>query len=203
MRALTGLWRWRRNPLRRTTDLVEAWIALAAALLLVLGAPLAGWVSGSLIDSSLQRTVQVQQQDRHHSTAVMIADSTEHVSPGFYDPDSTAQQGSDARVIAQWKTADGAKHVATVTAPHTKLKTGDTFGIWSDTHGTQVPPPMNGTMGHFHAVFVGIISACLAAIAVIALWRLAIWRLMARRFKRLDRQWAQVGPDWGRTGTGS
>ena len=29
MRAISGLWRWRDNPLRRATDLAEAWLALA------------------------------------------------------------------------------------------------------------------------------------------------------------------------------
>ena len=29
MRAITGLWRWRHNPLRRRTDVAEGWIALA------------------------------------------------------------------------------------------------------------------------------------------------------------------------------
>ena len=32
MRAISGLWRWRHNPLRRATDLAEAWVALAALL---------------------------------------------------------------------------------------------------------------------------------------------------------------------------
>ena len=31
MRAAAGVWRWRRNPLRRATDLFEAWVALVAA----------------------------------------------------------------------------------------------------------------------------------------------------------------------------
>lgn len=41
MRAVGGLRRWRRNPLRRATDLAEAWLALTVLLLVTLAAPLA------------------------------------------------------------------------------------------------------------------------------------------------------------------
>ena len=43
-RALTraGLWRLRRNPLRRGSDLVEAWVLLVACVLAVVGGALVG-----------------------------------------------------------------------------------------------------------------------------------------------------------------
>ncbi|MCF3963647.1 Rv1733c family protein [Streptomyces fuscigenes] len=203
MRVVLGIWRWRHNPLRRTTDLVEAWLAVLTAVLLVFGAPLAGWIGGSELNSSLQRTVATQQHERHESTAVMVADSKQHGDVGFFDPESAATQDSDARVVARYHTADKAEHVGTVTAPRTRMEPGDTFSIWTDTHGTQVQPPLNGGVAHFHAVFTGIIAAVAAAGLVLGAWRLAVWRLVRRRYKQLDRQWAEVGPDWGRTGTGS
>jgi hypothetical protein len=46
--AIRGLWRWRRNPLRRATDLVEAWLALVVLLLVLVAAP----VIGSLVGAS-------------------------------------------------------------------------------------------------------------------------------------------------------
>ncbi|MEU2879366.1 hypothetical protein ABZ651_24505, partial [Streptomyces sp. NPDC007070] len=36
-RAGVRWWRWRRNPLRRTSDVVEAWLLLVAWTLAVLG----------------------------------------------------------------------------------------------------------------------------------------------------------------------
>ncbi|MCA1223208.1 Rv1733c family protein [Streptomyces sp. 8L] len=203
MRVVLGIWRWRHNPLRRTTDLIEAWLAVLVAALLVFGAPAAGWLSGSALNSSLQRTVATQQQERHESTAVMVTDSKQHGNTGFFDPDSASVQSSDARVVAQWTTAGNAKHVGTVTAPRAHLAPGDTFTMWTDTHGTQVPAPLNGDVAHFHAVFSGIVAALLTAVLLLGAWRLAVWRLVHQRYKELDRQWAHVGPDWGRTGTGS
>lgn len=41
MRTRVHGWRWRRNPLRRHSDVVEAWTALIVAVLLLVGAPLA------------------------------------------------------------------------------------------------------------------------------------------------------------------
>ncbi|WP_425587900.1 hypothetical protein [Streptomyces marokkonensis] len=35
MRTIAGLWRWRHNPLCRTTDLTEARVALAGLLLIL------------------------------------------------------------------------------------------------------------------------------------------------------------------------
>ncbi|MER7187064.1 3-deoxy-7-phosphoheptulonate synthase, partial [Streptomyces hyaluromycini] len=46
MRTRVRGWRWRQNPLRRKSDVVEAWIALAVAVLLGVAAPLAGALTG-------------------------------------------------------------------------------------------------------------------------------------------------------------
>ena len=46
MRAISGLWRWRRNPLRRATDLAEAWTCLLALLLILVAGPVIGSATG-------------------------------------------------------------------------------------------------------------------------------------------------------------
>ncbi|MFJ6947749.1 hypothetical protein ACISU4_24405, partial [Streptomyces wuyuanensis] len=72
MRAVSGLWRWRHNPLRRTTDLVEAWLAVAAALLLVLAVPAAGWGLGGLADEALAESVREQSAERRPAVARVL-----------------------------------------------------------------------------------------------------------------------------------
>lgn len=72
MRAVSGIWRWRHNPLRRGTDLCEAWLALAALLLMLLAAPAAGLMSASLTDDALQQAVRAQRDRRHLTTAVVV-----------------------------------------------------------------------------------------------------------------------------------
>lgn len=53
MQAISGIRRWRGNPVCRPTDRHEAWVALAALLMIFLGAPVLGWLGGSLTDDAL------------------------------------------------------------------------------------------------------------------------------------------------------
>ncbi|MDX3853885.1 hypothetical protein [Streptomyces sp. AK02-01A] len=202
MRSIAGLWRWRRNPLRRVTDLVEAWVALTAVLLFAVATPASGWICGTLIDSSLQRTVRLQHEQRHRTTAVVTGPASERHRDA-YDAESAANHAAGSRVTATWRSADGRTHTGTVSAPLRAPRPGETFGIWADEQGKQVRGPMNGTSARVHAILAGFGSAALAAGLVECLRRLIVWQLKQRRYKRLDRAWAKAGPDWGRTGAGS
>ncbi|MFG2295787.1 hypothetical protein [Streptomyces sp. NPDC048603] len=68
----TGVWRWRRNPLRRRTDLIEAWAALTTLVCLLVVAPAIGWLSGLSVDATLQRAAREQRQERHLVPAVVV-----------------------------------------------------------------------------------------------------------------------------------
>ncbi|MEV0097245.1 hypothetical protein [Streptomyces sp. NPDC050738] len=202
MRVASGVWRWRRNPLRRSTDLVEAWVALAAMLLIVLGAPLLGWCCGVLSDRALERAVHRQQQQRHATIALVV-----RTLPGpalSANPDGSPD-GSAARskVLANWKAADGSLHTGALIAGKRHDKPGDTLPIWTDGHGSVVNRPLDTTTARSHAVLAGV-GAAVAAAGLFAGGRhFVVWRLVRRRYARLDRAWAKAGPDWGRTGTGS
>ena len=62
MRAIAGLWRWRRNPLRRATDLVEAWVALSPPCFWSPAAPWPGWIAAPLTEDALQQSVRDQRE---------------------------------------------------------------------------------------------------------------------------------------------
>ncbi|MFF8415157.1 Rv1733c family protein [Streptomyces omiyaensis] len=202
MRAVTGLWRWRHNPLRRPTDLVEAWVALVAAVLLCVAAPLAGWTAGSAAQQSLHRAVRAQQQGRVATTA--------HVLRAAATPPSAAVAGERAAerrfrraVVARWTAPDGTSRTGTVTTARGSSSPGDAFALWTDRDGRPVAaPPAPGT-ARAHSFVVGLTAALLAGLGVETVRRLVMRRLRLRRYARLDRAWASVGPDWGRTGTGS
>ncbi|MFE7122030.1 hypothetical protein ACFU99_42015, partial [Streptomyces sp. NPDC057654] len=49
------LWRWRRNPIRRRVDAVEAWIVLAVWTLAALGGAAVGWTSAQAMEATLAR----------------------------------------------------------------------------------------------------------------------------------------------------
>ncbi|MCT4353872.1 hypothetical protein M5362_12115 [Streptomyces sp. Je 1-79] len=202
MRAATGVWRWRHNPLRRTTDLIEAWATLLAVVLLVLAVPAAGWIAGARTDASLQRAVQAQSLQRLPTTArvVRLADAP---ASGLRNPESPGDQPARRSVVATWTTPDGTSRTGTVATRRELSDPGDTFRLWTDRDGRPVAAPMRPETAQAHAVVVGILSAVLVAVFVVAARRLVVRRLVHRRYQRLDRAWAKAGPDWGRTGAGS
>ncbi|MFD7441616.1 hypothetical protein [Streptomyces sp. NPDC059909] len=202
MRAITGLWRWRHNPLRRATDLVEAWAALAAVLLLTLAVPAAGWLCGGLADAELRESVRAQRAERHATTARVLR-AAPKPRQAVADPEAGMDHRSRRMVVAEWTGADGSRHTRTMATGNRTADPGDTFRIWTDDEGNAVTRPMDTDTARAHAVLAGFGAAVVAAGAVEGARRLFVWRLIQRRYARLDRAWAKAGPDWGRTGAGS
>ncbi|GEB55072.1 Rv1733c family protein [Streptomyces gardneri] len=202
MRAATGVWRWRRNPLRRTTDLVEAWVALTAAALLCLLVPLAGWAATSSASASLQRAVRTQQEQRLPTTArvVRLADGP---ASGPRTTETAGEQRLRRSVVARWTAPDGTIRTGTVPTARRHSAPGDVFPLWTDRDGRPVSPPMPASTARAHTLIAGLMAALLAGLLVETVRRLAVRRLVLRRYARLDRAWASAGPDWGRADTGS
>lgn len=201
MRAIGGLWRWRHNPLRRTTDLVESWVALVALLLILVAAPVAGYVVGSAADDSLQRSVRDQWRTRHLVAATVV----KKLAGGPLDPDPESSSARDAhsRVLADWTAPDGTTRHGPVLAGLRSPHPGDHFRLWTDDHGRIVARPLDGATATTHAVLAGFGVAAMAAGLIEGGRRLIVWRMVRRRYARWDQAWDRAGPDWGRTGTGS
>ncbi|MEU6318704.1 hypothetical protein [Streptomyces sp. NPDC047009] len=201
MRAISGLWHWRRNPLRRGTDLAEAWLALTVLFLILVTAPLVGAVTGSVAQGSLQRAVREQQRSRHLVAATVVRKLGP--APIDADPESTAARDTHSRVLADWTAPDGtAQHgavIADLKSPHR----GDHFPLWTDGHGRITGRPLDRASATTHAVLAGIGAAAMTAGLIEGCRRLIVWRMVLRRYARWDQAWDRAGPDWGRTGTGS
>ncbi|MFD6276191.1 hypothetical protein ACFWFI_11575 [Streptomyces sp. NPDC060209] len=203
VRAVLGIRRWRRNPVCRATDRHEAWVALVALLLMLLVAPVLGWKAGSLTDDALQRTVRAQHEQRHLTAAVVVRASSGR-SRFAQDPEAAVTEGSmRTSVVADWLAPDGTARTGTVSTASTGTAPGARIRIWTDDRGNTAMRPMDTSTAHTHAVLAGIGVALLAGGLTETARRLVVWRMMQRRYARLDRAWAEVGPDWGRTGTGS
>ncbi|MFI2204960.1 hypothetical protein ACH47Z_30075 [Streptomyces sp. NPDC020192] len=201
MRAIRGLWRWRRNPLRRATDLAEAWVALVALVLISVAAPVTGCLVGAVAQDSLQRTVREQQHTHHLVTALVVRDLGE--TPPETDPDVTAAREPRHRVLADWTAPDGTRQhgaaLANLKSPHP----GDHFGLWTDADGRITTRPLDSPTATTHAVLAGFGAALLIAGLVEGVRRLTVWRMVRRRYARWDQAWDRAGPDWGKAGTGS
>ncbi|MFE7748003.1 hypothetical protein [Streptomyces sp. NPDC057428] len=203
VQAFLGIRRWRGNPVCRPTDRHEAWVALAALLLVVLGAPVLGWLTGSLTDDALQQSVRAQHAQRQLTPAVVVRKASGR-SPFAQDPESAVTEDSTrTSVVARWRDPDGTARTGKVSATSAVTTPGTRIRIWTDQRGLPATRPMDSVTARTHAVLAGVGTALVAAGLTETARRLVVWRMMQRRYTRLDRAWAQVGPDWGRTGTGS
>jgi phosphate/sulfate permease len=200
VRAICGLWRWRHNPLRRGTDMAEAWVCLGALLLMLVAAPIVGALVGSAAESSLQRTVREQHRLRQPVTARVIRELRGGAPAA--DPETVARESS-SRVLAYWTAPDGTERQGPVTAQLRDPEPGDRFRIWTDPQGDPAARPLDPATATTHAVLAGIGAALLSAALVEAARRLVVWRMVLQRYARWDQAWDRAGPDWGRTGTGS
>ncbi|WP_155059636.1 Rv1733c family protein [Streptomyces blattellae] len=201
MRTISGLWRWRHNPLRRTTDVAEAWVSLVALLLILVAAPVAGAVIGGVAQDALQQSVREQHESRHVVTATVVRKLNS--SPLDADPEISSTGEIRSRVLADWTAPDGTAQHGPVTAHLEDPQAGDHFMLWTDSHGRVVPRPLDSATATTHAVLAGFGAALITVGLVDGSRRLIVWRMVRRRYARWDQAWDRAGPDWGRTGTGS
>ncbi|MGW7053665.1 Rv1733c family protein [Streptomyces sp. NPDC054887] len=201
MRTACAVWRRRHSPLCRTTDLAEAWVTFAAVLLIVLAAPTAGWLCGTLTHEALRESVRAQQEQRHRTTAHVVDTATEPVP--LSAPEAPSERTTHTRVLARWTAYDGSRRTGVVATTEPVARPGDRFRMWTDDEGRPVGRPLDDATASTHAAIAGVGAATAAAALFEGGRRLVVRRLVLRRYARLDQEWAQTGPDWGRTGAGS
>ncbi|MGW0532436.1 Rv1733c family protein [Streptomyces sp. NPDC003032] len=200
MRAVVGLWRWRHNPLRRGTDIVEAWVALAALVLIVVAAPVIGTLTTGLTRDALLASVREQREDRHAVVGTVLRKvSSPPLDP---DPETASARDAHSRVLARWTAPDGTDRSGVVMAKLGAPGPGDRFRLWTDERGRVVGRPLDTATATTHAALAGFGAAAASAALIEGTRRLVLWRIVRGRHARLDRAWAKAGPDWGRTGTG-
>lgn len=194
-----GLWRWRRNPLRRRSDLVEAWAGLATAVAVGVGAPLAGWATGQAVDGRLEHTVRLEHAARHQVAAVVVRTTSRPVP--VTDTDAISALAAARTAVVRWTGPDGAPRTGTVFIAH-RHAAGDLLPVWTDTAGRLVQRPMDEATARTNAVAAGIGTAGGIAALACAARQMLGWRIMRRRLADWEREWARVGQDWGRAGAG-
>ncbi|WP_460110129.1 Rv1733c family protein [Streptomyces sp. YKOK-J1] len=180
------LWRWRRNPLRRRSDVLEAWVVLAAWLLTVLVGVAAGLAAARSVEHGLAR----ERAAWRPVVARVVARA-----PGRSASEASGAERVWARV--RWTAADGSAH-----SGQARVVPGSAAGspvtVWSDPQGHLVSRPATESEATFRAVLMsGLVG--LSAAAVPFAGGLALrGRLERRRMDDWDAEWARLGPQWGR-----
>jgi hypothetical protein len=195
-------WRWRRNPLRRPTDVVEAWLLLVTVAVLCL-TPLLGWWAGAMADRTLQATVRAQHVERTLVPATVQPDTKgAGAAPTAQGARNDPAPGfSGHGDVLKWRAPDGTAHTADVSSDLELWQQGH-IRLWVDRHGDLVPPPLDRATAGTRAVLTGTAVTSTAAGLVVVARQLAMWRLMRRRMASWEREWERVGQDWGRAGAG-
>ncbi|WJY54084.1 hypothetical protein QRN89_32385 [Streptomyces chengbuensis] len=184
------LWRWRRNPLRRTTDLLQGWIGLCLVLAVVATAPAAMRAAGGTAHRHYERIAHEQARVRHHIPAVLVHDVPRHPEPGSAEARETLYPAQ-----VRFTDPEGNPRTAeTDVAPG--LPAHSTVQIWTDADGTLADPPL--APGRIRSHSMG--WAALAGIIVVAsgatAYRLAGLTLQRRNLAAWDRAWSETGPRW-------
>ncbi|ANP53234.1 hypothetical protein AVL59_30170 [Streptomyces griseochromogenes] len=180
------LWRWRRNPLRRRADVVEAWVVLAAWLLTVLAGVLAGLAASGSVEHGLAR----ERADWHPAVARVVAQA-----PG--KPAASGAGGERVWAEVRWTVADGSAHTG-----QARVAPGSTAGaavaVWTDPRGHLVTRPTTASEAAFRATLIGSMVGVGAAAVPFVGGTVLRGRLERRRMDRWDAEWARLGPQWGR-----
>lgn len=183
--------RWRENPLRRHSDVVEAWTALVVAVLLCLGAPLAGVVAGWWAHD-YAHTVAATQRARLHEVRAEVVGLDAATQPGV-----GTGQGSSYQAKVRWTDPRTGGHTATTTVPP-ESRQGTTVTVWLDSHDRPVPAPPGATAVWQHTLTMGVCATGGTA-AVILLGNAVVRRTANRhRMAEWERDWARTEPEWRR-----
>ncbi|WP_328557045.1 Rv1733c family protein [Streptomyces sp. NBC_00358] len=179
------LWRWRRNPLRRRSDVLEAWIMLAAWALTVLGGAVTGLVTIRSVEHGL-----AQQRAQWHAVPARLAEEV---------PDTRATE-SGGRFVwtkVRWSAPDGTPRSGQVRV-YAGTSADTPVLVWTDPRGHLVNRPTTVAMARLRAVLVGTFAGAGAAGVPYMAGRRLRDRLERRRMQRWDEEWERIGPLWGR-----
>jgi hypothetical protein len=179
------------NPLRRRSDMIEAWLLPAVVVVFLALSPLLIGAASAFIQNGNAAAVRAE-RSWHRVNAVLL-----QAVPGPMMSDN----GANSWVTwtqARW-TADGRRHVGQVPAP-SGSSMGSTVPVWLDRAGNVQTPPLNARQIRDRVVLAAVVAltalaVCLAAVALIAR-RL----LERRRLAGWATGWLAVGPQWSRRG---
>ena len=183
------LWRWRRNPLKRRADAMEAWVVLGAWALTFLAGVLAGLASTRSVEHGLARE-RVEWRP-------VVARLTEQ-APGTSATHSATASGDRVWAKVRWTVADGSSHTG-----QTRVRPGSAAGtavtIWTDPQGRLVTRPATASQARLRASLIGGVVGVSAAAVPLVGGRVLRGRMERRRMELWDEEWARFGPLWGRT----
>ncbi|MER5717492.1 hypothetical protein [Streptomyces sp. NPDC002132] len=183
-------WRWRRNPLRRPSDLLQAWIGLILVITVVISAPLAAWSVGITVHDMLTANACEQARTGRHTTAVLLNDA-----PGHPEPGSAEAREIQYPVKVRYTAPDGTARTYT-TDVDPGLPAGHRVRVWTNAEGTLTKPPVPPDEIRSRAVGAGALTAITVLITGALSYRLTARVLDRRRIRVWETEWQQTARRW-------
>jgi len=188
-RALWLRGRWPdHNPLRRTSDRVEAAIIAAALILFLAGAPLLALFAWHWAGSAAHRVQQRQQAAWHQVSALLLADARPVVDIGYGGI-------AGAEVPARWTAPNGTARTGDVAAPES-AQAGRTVRIWVDESGAQTGPPLRAQQATGQAALAAALAPFVLGTVLLCTVSVAVYILDRRRLASWAADWRSAGPRW-------
>ncbi|WP_030265601.1 Rv1733c family protein [Streptomyces violens] len=184
--------RLRRSPLRRPTDLLQAWVGLALTLAVLAGVPLAMLLVGNAVDHSLQQAAKDHTRANHRTTAVLL-----HPAPHHLEPGSDEEKATRYPVEVRFTDTNGRTRTG-----ETKVRPGlpakSTVQLWINGNGELTDPPM--AAGEIRSRAMGWAGLAGAGVALtgVAAYATVNRVLNRRRLADWERAWADTAPRWSR-----
>jgi hypothetical protein len=176
-----------RNPLRRRSDLIEAWLLPMAIAAFLAASPLVTAAAGLWIraDNAAAKHAELSW---HRVPAVLL-----QAAPGPEMSDNGANSWlvwTPARL-----TADGRQRIASVPAP-AGTPADAAVPVWLDRAGNVQQPPMTAAQASDRVLVVTVIA--LAGLVVLVAGAALVTRrvLDRRRLAAWESGWLSVGPQW-------
>jgi len=184
------LWRWRHNPLRRRTDLAQAWIALGLFLAVLAATPPATFLVGDTAYRHYRETARHQSATRHDTPAILVHDAPRHPEPG-------SDEAKQALYPVTVRFTDPQNHVRTAkTDVAPALTAGSTVRVWVDAEGQITDAPLNTDQVRSRAMGYAILAAMAVPVLGTAGYAYAHRRLERHHLAQWDTAWARVAPRW-------
>lgn len=182
-------WRWRRNPLRRRSDVVEAWTVLVVAVLLFVGAPLLGAATAWWAHDEARATAARERAERQRVRAEVVGRTPDRL------PSVQGGGRHSFRAAVRWTEPDGTARTTAARVP-AGTRHGEVVDVWIDSRGRSVPPPADGSAVRQHSLRAGA-GAAVGAAAVVLLAHNGVRRVaLRRRMAEWERDWARTEPQW-------
>jgi hypothetical protein len=180
-----------RNPLRRRTDRIEAWISAALLLLFLIGAPLFASGLGNWVHQG-GMAEQRAQQSWHQTPAVLVTAAPRVPMYAF-----RLSWQNTVPAEARWLGPAGQPRSGEVPAP-AGAPAGQTVQVWVDGSGRATGAPLGSGELTRRVIGVEVVAPAALAVLLLCLAGVARWLLNRRRLAAWETAWASIGPRWSR-----